>query len=121
MKNYIYAASSGKPAPMAGGDEVSWLKYYKLDPEVGLTWVPVAEGLVEAGDRLWFVLDGWVTAYVTIDYVTDDAMNSRSEAHYDAAKLIIKTLGLLLTHHALETGLVDNGQADLWLQSFKEG
>ena len=86
--DYIYQAKPDRPAPAAGGDELSWLLYYKWGYDVGPTWVPAPEG-IQAGDRLWFAADNVVLGHVIVTRVEENFHANRLEAYYDAGAAIV--------------------------------
>jgi hypothetical protein len=88
-EHYISHYLSKDTPPATGGDMESWLRYYKLNPENGETYIPVMKDYSEAqpGDVLWFSLDGRLLAGVEILRVQHDPMNARHEIWYNAEHL----------------------------------
>ncbi len=86
-KHFLYMMISDAKAPGAGGDTLSWFRYYKWEADVGEVFVPmVDEQELSAGDLLWFIMDGEIWGYVTILRV-DRACSGTQELWYDSAQI----------------------------------
>ena len=92
MKHFIYYMTGTDPAPASGGDTKSWFMYYKWDVD-GEAFVPFPESslskdvVVEPGDRLWFIMDGFPIGCVPILRTAPDPLNNAIEFHYDTRKM----------------------------------
>lgn len=86
MQHFVYAVSYGSPAPAGIGDAASWLRYYKLDNDDEV-FIPMAEGLeeIQAGDTLWFIIEGILYGAVPVLRIEEDAINERKEVWFDGS------------------------------------
>lgn len=92
MNTYVYSMKSDDPAPATGGDTRSWFYYYKWDVG-GDAYVPFPQESLanseepQAGDLLWFFMDGKPLGYVHVDFVSSGFSTDAVELHYDTDKI----------------------------------
>lgn len=116
MEHYVYAVRSSSRAPTGDGDTLSWLNYYKLNPEAGETYIPFpASGKdAVAGDQLWFVVDQRLVARVNVLRARSDEMNNgQIELWYDAAQ--IRPLSAPTIESPITTGPLGAMVGEIWL------
>ena len=82
MKHLIYNMRSSDPPPSGYGDTKGWFYYYKwkVDEEVYVPWS--LELTPEAGDVLWFAMNGVVLGCTIVLRVLTDDLNGRLEVWY---------------------------------------
>lgn len=97
MKHIGYIMTGVAPAPAGDGDTKSWFEYYKWN-NGGETYVPVRFPFkeAEAGDFLWFVMDGKVLGGASILRVeTPPLPTQRQELWFDSSTIRVFPLGAL--------------------------
>lgn len=91
MQHYLYRIRGSHPDPIGTGDSRSWFFYYKW-PEESLVFLPdphMGAYNVNAGDRLWIVMDDELIGTVPIHevIVNNESMRHASqELWYDASQ-----------------------------------
>lgn len=95
MKHIEYVMTGVDPAPAGDGDTKTWFEYYKWNSD-GETYVPVKFPFkaAEAGDFLWFVMDGKILGGATILRVeTPPLPVQRQEIWFDSSTIRVFPLG----------------------------
>ncbi len=115
MNHFLLAVTDKELAPVGGnGDALSWLRYYKLNPDNSSAFIPMLPGLqdVKRGDTLWFALNEVLHSYVVVDEVQHDPINDRFEIWFSMqeARYVTTT-----TKTTLATQRVSNEVASDWL------
>lgn len=83
MQHYLYRMTGIDTAPAGTGCTRDWFYYYKWNV-AGATFVPVKESpAVEAGDMIWFAMDGCLLGSAMIEDVMDDPISGHTEIWYD--------------------------------------
>jgi hypothetical protein len=90
-RNFVFAVISTSPSPTGKGSKVDWLEYYKLNPELGETYVfldlEIGAAPVEEGDILWFQVDDRIIARVRICRTFLDPYNDQVELWYRCSEV----------------------------------
>ena len=123
MKHLIYLMDGQSKAPMGDGDFKSWFYYYKWEVAEE-TWVPwELPYAVEAGDVLWFCMDGVITGCVLVSKVQEDPLNKRWEIWYDAQKIckVVSHVTIAEIMRPVESDmLLPAGVGDKWLNEIMD-
>lgn len=92
MKQYIFAIGKSDSAPAGGGEAKSWFFFYKWE-EGEETYIPFPDNLFseeelpEAGDLLWFFVEGRCVGYVPLLRMEHDPLNQRKELWYHTSSI----------------------------------
>lgn len=85
MHEWKYRVTFHGQDPFNSGDAKSWFEFYKMGN--GVTSIPVDREL-EAGDRVWFLLDGRPMAGATVIKVDYNICWNCYEAYYDSDNMV---------------------------------
>lgn len=114
-QHFIYVLKKDDIVP-GGGSTLGWLEYYKLNPENEEVFVPFTkEGhLARRGDVLWIMHESALLAWVPIERVQEDAINSQLEVWYDARTLCRIDTRELPEQPMYSTGILDAAVGESW-------